>query len=171
MDGEVTNAEIKTPNTSLIWFPSIRLLSGIAAPPEPARVTQTLPPGVTLRKSSVLSVRKELPNDWCVHAARGLTLSGLGRREEALREARWLERSRMRREGRSGFQGVTVARAQILIQGGDTRGVLEEIERLLAGPSWLSVHNLQLDPLWDPLRSDPQFQALLAKAAQVPSPQ
>ena len=38
-----------------------------------------------------------------------------------------------------------------------------EIERLLAGPSWLSVHTLRLDPRWDPTRNHPRFQALLKK--------
>ena len=40
---------------------------------------------------------------------------------------------------------------------------LDEIERLLEGPSWLTVHTLRLDPLWDPLRGNPRFQALVAK--------
>lgn len=38
-----------------------------------------------------------------------------------------------------------------------------EAERLLAGPSWLSVHTLRLDPPWDPIREQPRFKALLAK--------
>jgi hypothetical protein len=40
---------------------------------------------------------------------------------------------------------------------------LDEIERLLAGPSWLSVHTLRLDPRWDPIRNHPRFTALLKK--------
>jgi tetratricopeptide (TPR) repeat protein len=43
------------------------------------------------------SALNELPDDWRVHAARGLTLAGLGRREEALGEARWLQRSEVSR--------------------------------------------------------------------------
>jgi serine/threonine-protein kinase len=110
------------------------------------------------------SVMKELPDDWRVHAARGLTFAGLGRREEALREARWLEQSAVYRG--DAFDGRIVAekRAQILAQVGNTRGALDEIERLLAGPSLLTVHTLRLDPLWDPLRNNPRFQALVAKA-------
>jgi hypothetical protein len=62
-------------------------------------------------------------------------------------------------------------RARILAQTGEAEGALEEIERLLAEPSHFSVHKLLLDPLWDPLRSNPRFQALLAKAARKPVPQ
>jgi hypothetical protein len=47
---------------------------------------------------------------------------------------------------------------------------LEQVEQrlaqlctLLAGPGFLSVHTLRLDPRWDPIRNDPRFQALLEK--------
>lgn len=107
---------------------------------------------------------KKLPDDWRVHAARGLTLAGLGQRDGALGEARWLRESEVYRG--DFFQGGWVAemRARILAQAGDSEGTLDEIERLLPGPSWLCVHTLRLDPLWDPLRSNPRFQALVAKA-------
>ena len=38
---------------------------------------------------------------------------------------------------------------------------LDEIEQLLAEPGFLSVHTLQLDPRWDPIREHPRFQRLL----------
>jgi len=117
------------------------------------------------------SVMKELPDDWRVHASRGLTLAGLGRREEALREAHWLQESEVYRGDYLDGRSVAEARAQILAQAGDTEGALDEIERLLAGPSPVSVHTLRLDPLWDPLRSNPRLQALLARGERTPSGQ
>lgn len=54
-------------------------------------------------------------------------------------------------------------RAQILAQSGRADAALDEVERLLTGPSWLSVHTLRLDPRWDAIRSHPRFQALLRK--------
>jgi serine/threonine-protein kinase len=113
-----------------------------------------------VRLDSALS---ELPDDWRVHGARGQALAGLGRRDEALREARWLQQSVVYRE--DAFQGRLVAedRAWILARAGDAGAALDEIERLLAGPSWLSVHTLRLDPRWDPIRDHPRFKALLAK--------
>ncbi|MBI3983185.1 MAG: protein kinase [Gemmatimonadetes bacterium] len=109
------------------------------------------------------SVIRELPDDWRIHAARGLVLAGLGRRDEALREARWLEQSVVYRD--DAIQGPKVAedRARILAQAGEAETAAEEIELLLAGPSNLSVHTLRLDPLWDPIRNHPRFQALLTK--------
>jgi hypothetical protein len=98
-----------------------------------------------------------------VHAARGLALAGLQRREEALREAGWLQRSEVYRK--DAYQGPRVAeeRARVLAQAGYADEALDEIERLLAGPSWLSVHTLRLDPRWDPIRIHPRFKALLEK--------
>ncbi len=109
------------------------------------------------------SVMSELPNDWRVHAARGLALAGLGRRDEAFREARWLRQSLIYRE--DAFWGPLLAedRARILAQAGESGAALDEITRLLARPSFLSVHTLRLDPLWDPIRDHPRFKALLAK--------
>jgi len=109
------------------------------------------------------SALTELPDFWAVHYTRGLALAGLGRRDEALREARWLHQSVLYREDRYSGPGLAEARARILAQAGDADAALDEIERLLAGPSWLSVHALRLDPHWDPIRNHPRFKGLLAK--------
>jgi len=111
------------------------------------------------------SVMKELPDDWRVHAARGLALAGLGRRDQALREASWLQRSEVYRNDAVDGPLVAEDRARILAQAGDAEAALREIERLLAEPSLVSVHTLRLDPRWDPIREHPRFEALLAKYA------
>jgi serine/threonine protein kinase/tetratricopeptide (TPR) repeat protein len=109
------------------------------------------------------SALKEFPEDWRFHAGRGIALAGLGRRDEAREEARWLQQSVIYHE--DAMEGTRVAedRARILAQAGDADAALDEIERLLAGPSDLSVHTLRLDPRWDPIRDHPRFAALLAK--------
>jgi hypothetical protein len=58
---------------------------------------------------------------------------------------------------------VGPARAQILAQAGEVDAALDEIERILSRPAWFSVHTLRLDPLFDPLREHPRYQALLVK--------
>jgi len=109
------------------------------------------------------SVSTVPPSDWRIHTARGLALAGLGRREEAVREADWLRRSIIYRE--DGYLGPIVAqdRAHILAQAGESDAALSEIERLLSEPSFLSVHTLRLDPLWDPIRENARFEALLRR--------
>ncbi len=109
------------------------------------------------------SVLAALPDDWRVHAARGLAVAGLGRRQEALREARWLEQSVVYREDAYDSRFVAEERARVLAQAGEVDAALDEIEQLLAGPGFLSVHRLRLDPRWDPIRDNSRFQALLAR--------
>ncbi len=111
---------------------------------------------------SVLGV---VPSDWRAHAALGKALAGLGRRSEALGEARWLAQSALYREDAYYHPLLAENRAGILARAGEADASLDEIERLLAGPSFLSVHSLRLDPLWDPIREHPRFKALLAKYA------
>jgi len=104
-------------------------------------------------------------DDERVHAARGLALAGLGRREEAMGEARWLQRHRTYRNDQFLGRVVVEDRARILAQVGDAEAALDEIEGLLARPSQVSVQTLRLDPAWDPIRSQPRFRALLARYA------
>jgi serine/threonine-protein kinase len=109
------------------------------------------------------SVLTELPDDWRVHAARGLALAGLDRREGALREARWLQESEIYRHDANFGTWLAEHRAWILAQAGEAEAAIDELERLLERPSWTSVPKLRLDPAWDPLREHPRFQALLEK--------
>ena len=111
------------------------------------------------------SVTGVLPDDWRVHAARGLALAGLGRRQEAQREARWLQQSEVYREDAFTGPELVERRGWILAAIGEADAALEEIERLVSRPSWVSAHTLRLDPRWDPIRNDPRFQALLVKYA------
>ena len=114
------------------------------------------------------SLLTELPNDRRVHFARGLALAGLNLREGALQEARWLEQSPQYSEDRYGGTVSMHHRAQILAQVGETGAALDEIDRLLEGPSvFVSGHTVRLDPIWDALRETPRFQALLADHREV----
>src|SRR5262249_38266409 len=62
---------------------------------------------------------RKAKDDWRIHVARGLALAGLGRRSEALREARWLETSVLYKT--DAFEGTELAegRARILAQAGE----------------------------------------------------
>jgi serine/threonine-protein kinase len=37
------------------------------------------------------------------------------------------------------------------------------LDRSLQTPAGITVSELRLDPMWDPLRNDPRFQQMLAK--------
>ena len=106
---------------------------------------------------------REVPDDYVSHYARGMALAGLGRRAEALREARWLQQFVIYREDPWEGPDLAEERALILAQLGDAEGACDELGRLLAEPSDVTVHTLRLYPLWDPIREHPRFKALLAK--------
>jgi serine/threonine-protein kinase len=47
---------------------------------------------------------------------------------------------------------------------GEYEAAIEQLDRLLSTPSPLNSAALaRVDPIWDPLRNDPRFQAVLAK--------
>ena len=48
---------------------------------------------------------------------------------------------------------------------GDKARAIELLDELLSRPSEVTSESLKLDPAWDPLRSDPAFEALFAKYA------
>jgi eukaryotic-like serine/threonine-protein kinase len=115
--------------------------------------------GLALLDSAAVTIAE----DWRVHAARGLALAGLGRRAEARDEARWLQESGVYRDDALLRPRAAEARARILAGIGDAEAAVEEVERLLAEPSEVSVHTVRLDPLYDPIRADPRFRALLTR--------
>ena len=116
----------------------------------------------------LVSRLSEVPDDPYAHYAHGMALAGLGLRGEALREARWLQQSVIYREDAFLGPGYAEWRALILAQVGDSEGACDELERLLARPSTVSVHELILLPLFDPIRGHPRFKALLAKYGSRP---
>jgi len=116
------------------------------------------------------SVAVDHSDDERIHIARGMALGGLHRTVDAVKEADWLAQSSVYREDK--YDGPIDAhkRARILAQAGAADAALDEIERLLPGPSLLTPQVLALDPLWDPIREHPRFQALMAKYRTSSSP-
>ena len=50
----------------------------------------------------------------------------------------------------------------------DKARAIETLEGLLSRPSIVTVQGLKVNPIWDSLRSDPGFQALVQKYAGKP---
>jgi TolB-like protein/cytochrome c-type biogenesis protein CcmH/NrfG len=103
------------------------------------------------------------PNDAVRHAQLGIIYAGLERREDAVREGK--RAVELLPESKDAFEGpgITLTLAQIYAWTGQPDLALGLVERSLNTPAGVTVPLLKLDTAWDPLRSDPRFQALLDK--------
>ena len=104
---------------------------------------------------------RENPNNAGHHAQLGTIFAGLGRKEDAIREAK--RATELLPESKDAFDGpaMTVALAQVYAWTGEIDQALQLVEHSLNTPAGISAPLLKLDPVWDPLRKDPRFQALI----------
>jgi serine/threonine-protein kinase len=87
----------------------------------------------------------------------------LGQKQEAITEGkRAVELLPESQDAFDGPQGIT-ALAQIYAWTGEHDEAFRLLDHLLVVPNGLTVPRVKLDPTWDPLRSDPRFQALIDK--------
>jgi len=104
---------------------------------------------------------RESPDDASRHVTLGLILAGLGERDAAIAQGK--RAVELLPESQDAFDGpkTTVALAQIYAWTGETDQALQLLDRSLSTPNGVTVPFLRLDPIWDPLRGDPRFQALI----------
>jgi TolB-like protein/Flp pilus assembly protein TadD len=106
---------------------------------------------------------QESPDDGPRHALLGLIEAGLGRCDEAKAQAQ--RAVDLLPESKDAFDGpiLVMSRARIHMMCGDLDTTFGLLERSLQTPAGITVPELRLDPVWDPLRNDPRFEPLLAK--------
>lgn len=120
--------------------------------------------------AAIDSGMKKMPEDWPLHASRGLALAGLGRRNEALAEVQMVRGNFIYRQDRWIRQHMIMAIARIHARLGDANAAADELDRMMSERHCgLTVHHLRLQPDWDPIRAHPRFQALLTKHANHPN--
>jgi TolB-like protein/Flp pilus assembly protein TadD len=106
---------------------------------------------------------KQDPDDSRFHSSLGIAYAGLGRRMDAVREARLgcdlmpASKDAMRALWR--VEDLALVYTMV----GQVGEAIAQLEHLLAASGDFTPHLLRLEPWWDPLRSDPRFQALLTK--------
>jgi TolB-like protein len=104
---------------------------------------------------------QESSQDASRHATLGIVLAGLGEKAAAIGEGK--RAVALLPESQDALDGpkMTVALAQIYAWTGENDAALKLLERSLITPAGLTVSSLKLNPIWDPLRSDARFQALV----------
>src|SRR5216110_662822 len=106
---------------------------------------------------------REAPQDSARHGQLGVVLAALGQKEDAINEGkRAVELLPESQDAFDGPQG-TASLAQIYAWTGEFDEAFRLLEHLLDIPNGLTVPMLKLEPMWDPLRKDPRFQALIDK--------
>jgi TolB-like protein/Flp pilus assembly protein TadD len=107
----------------------------------------------------------EAPEDAARHSQHGLILAALGRKQEAIAEGK--RAVELLPESQDAFDGpqCTAALAQIYAWTGESDEAFRLLDHLLSVPNGVAIMMLKLDPVWDPLRKDPRFQALIDKYA------
>ena len=108
---------------------------------------------------------RENPDDAGRHGQLGLILAGLGQKDAAIAEGK--HAVELLSESQDAFDGpeVTAVLAQIYAWTGEHDQAFGLLDHLLVVPNGITVPGLKLDPIWDPLRKDPRFQALIEKYA------
>jgi serine/threonine-protein kinase len=110
---------------------------------------------------------QETPEDARLYQSLGVAYAGLGLDEDAIQAAqRAVDLMPVTRDAVQGPEGLE-ALARVYVMIGDYEAAAEQLEALLSVPSYYSVPLLRMDPVWDPLREHPSFQALMEEYAEA----
>jgi len=110
---------------------------------------------------------KPTPDSVVVVDARNLPVhlawayAGVGEKEKALEQARQAITEYDSDALVKPFAEIGLVMVQA--QTGDIDSAIGALPHLLEAPNGLTVGNLRIDPVWDPLRKDPRFQKLVAE--------
>jgi serine/threonine protein kinase/Flp pilus assembly protein TadD len=105
---------------------------------------------------------RDHPDDARFHAPLGLLYAYLGRKDDAIRES--LRTVELVPESKDAQGGAAYASnlALVYARTGEIDQAIALIQRLLTTPNGIILAQLRLSWEWDPLRSDPRFQKILA---------
>jgi eukaryotic-like serine/threonine-protein kinase len=105
------------------------------------------------------------PRDTSIRIALAAAYAGLGRPEDAVREARAAMQLAPFSDENPGATAAMGGAAEVFIRAGRHDDALYLIELLLAMPAGreISVPLLRIEPLFDPLRDDPRFEQLIRR--------
>ncbi|PYJ05707.1 MAG: hypothetical protein DME95_03205, partial [Verrucomicrobia bacterium] len=117
-----------------------------------------------LKSKSFLEAQlKQSPDQAEIHVQLAKVLAWLGEKDSARVEAQ--RATELLPESKDAFGGpeITAGVAEVYAILGENGRTIEILDGLLNRPSSVTVEILKVNPIWDPLRNDPNFQALLTK--------
>jgi TolB-like protein/Flp pilus assembly protein TadD len=105
------------------------------------------------------------PEDPGLHVQLAKVLACLGEKNAAIIEGQ--QAIDLRPESKDAFDGprITEHVAEVYAILGDNARAIELLDGLLSRATGVTLQNLKVNPAWDPIRSDPAFQALFVKYA------
>jgi TolB-like protein/Tfp pilus assembly protein PilF len=114
-------------------------------------------------KNAVEEQLKRSPDNPDIHIELAKVLAFLGEKDSALAEAQ--RATELLPETKDAFGGpeIMAGVAEVYANLGDNDRAIEILDRLLSRPSGVTAQALKINPIWDPLRSDPRFQGLIDK--------
>ncbi len=105
----------------------------------------------------------ESPDDERYRGALGLAYAGLGRPDDALREARrGVELMPVAKEAWRGVYRLGEL-AAVHAWVGNADSAIAHLDALLSRPGELTTYILRREPAWDPLRDEPEFERMVAR--------
>jgi serine/threonine-protein kinase len=134
---------------------AIRLLAGDA----PANRRESEEVRVLLEERLVAR-----PGDTFIMAQLSWVYLALGRQADALQRAQAAAESLPLEKDAFGGPALAVGLAQVQAHTGQRGAAIETLRRMLSMPTGIaiSINRLKLDPVWDPIREDPEFARLIA---------
>jgi TolB-like protein/Flp pilus assembly protein TadD len=115
-------------------------------------------------KNTLEEQLKRTPDSPNIHIQLAKVLAFLGEKDSARAEA---QRATELVPQSDAFGGPEIMSgvAEVYAILGENDRAIEVLDRLLSRPSDITAQVLKINPIWDPLRSDPRFQALLSRYA------
>jgi serine/threonine-protein kinase len=113
-------------------------------------------------KNTLEEQLKRSPDNSDIHIQLAKVLAFLGEKEPAFAEA---QRATELVPQTDAFGGPEIMSgvAEVYATLGENDRAIEVLDRLLSRPSGVTAQVLKINPIWDPLRSDPRFQGLIDK--------
>lgn len=112
---------------------------------------------------------RDWPDDGYAMTQLSWVYLALGRNADALRVARQAAEWLPIEKDAFGGPAFAVGLAQIQARAGEAEDAVKTLRQLLSIPAGIAVslNRLKIDPVWDPLRDNPEFQQLLAGKEEV----